>query len=56
MGYIVVTRNPKNRKLIVVRDTDTEDPEEFETEDAAATAADGMMVCRAWGYQVLEIE
>lgn len=60
MGYVIVSRNPNNKRLIAI--VDGADPEslddriaEFETEQEAIDAADNTTICKAWGYQVVEI-
>lgn len=56
MGFVILTRNPSNRKLIAIVDGDEDNVAEFETEEAAIEAAHETTVCKAWGYQVLAIE
>lgn len=56
MGYIVVTRNPRTKTLIVITDFDGEEVAEFDHKDRATEAADGTTVCKAWGYQIVEID
>jgi hypothetical protein len=55
MSYIVVMRNPTTKKPLAVTDDDGEIAD-FETEDAAVSAAARVRVCEAWGYQVVEID
>lgn len=55
MGWIIVTRNPRTRKLIVVTEDDCETVAEFATEAAASDAAIGVPVCRAWNYEAIEV-
>lgn len=58
MGYIIVTRNPRTKHVIAITEATTEHDEhvsEFDTEQAAGDEAAKIPACRAWGYQVLEI-
>ena len=55
MGYILVTRNPRTQKLIVITGEDDETAAEFETESDANAVALAVPVCTAWGYQAIEI-
>jgi Mg-chelatase subunit ChlD len=54
MSYIVVSRNPRTNKLVIVTDGDDNVPAEFGTEDEAAEAASNTTICKAWGYDVIE--
>lgn len=56
MGFIIVTRNPGNKKLVVIAANDQDDVAEFETESEATKAADETTVCRAWGYQLVGVD
>jgi uncharacterized protein GlcG (DUF336 family) len=56
MGYIVTTRNPRSGKLVVIVENDEGDVSEFKTEDEANAAAAETTVCKAWGYQLVEID
>lgn len=55
MSYIVVTRNPGTKKLIGITDFDDGEIAEFETEESASEAAANTTICKAWGYQIVEI-
>lgn len=58
MSYIVVTRNPHTKRLVVITETDHRDNDlisEFPDDDAARAMAEKQVVCRAWGYDVLEV-
>lgn len=57
MGFIVLTRNPSNGAMIAITDSDINDKlAEFATEAEASDAAANVPVCRAWGYQIIEVE
>jgi hypothetical protein len=56
MGYILVARNPRNQKLVVITGEDGETVAEFETESEANAVAMAVPVCEAWGYQALAVE
>lgn len=57
MGFIIVARNPRNRKLIVVTEGAEHDAvTELSTEGEAHKVAKYVVVCKAWGYQVLEVD
>jgi hypothetical protein len=49
--FIVVTRNPSSKKLVILVDED-DNPVEFDMEDAASEAADDNACCRAWGADI----
>jgi hypothetical protein len=59
MSYVILVRNPKNKKLFAV--TDGEDTGSFEycaefgTEQEATDAAHDTTICKAWGYEVVEV-
>lgn len=55
MSYIIVTRNPRVKKLVIVTDGDDNVPAEFKTEREAAEAASNTTICKAWGYDILEV-
>lgn len=55
MGFIIVTRNPRNKKLVIVTGEDDETVAEFETEGEARAVAMAVPVCEAWGYEAVEI-
>ena len=52
MGFILLTRNPSDQKLIVIVDN-AGDIAEFRSSEAAIEAADKMQVCKAWGYELI---
>lgn len=57
MSYIVVFRNPSNSCVLVLEDDAFEDAAlEFSSEARARECADNVPACRAWGYQVVEID
>lgn len=59
MGYLIVTRNPRTKQAIAIMDGTSEYDErlaEFDTEEAANEAAANTTVCKAWGYQIVEID
>jgi hypothetical protein len=54
--FIIVTRNPHSNKLLtIVEESCTDEPQEFEHEGDANQVAEGVGCCRAWGYEVLEL-
>ena len=55
MGFILVSRNPRTKLLVVITEDDNDAPAEFETESEANAVAMAVPVCEAWGYQVLEV-
>lgn len=56
MSFIIVTRNPRNKKLVVITDGDElDDFAEFGSESDASAVASAIPVCVAWGYDVIEI-
>ena len=55
MSYIIVSRNPRAKKLVIVTDGDDNVPAEFKTEGEAIEAAHNTTICKAWGYDVIEI-
>jgi hypothetical protein len=54
MTFIITTRNPRTRKLVVVMDDDDE-VAEYETEEKAAEVARRVPVCEAWGFEIIEV-
>lgn len=56
MGFIIVSRNPRTQRLIVVTDDNDEDPAEFATESEALAVSQAVPICVAWGYQVVEVD
>lgn len=55
MGYVILTRNPRNKKVVAITDDDQHHLAEFETYDDAEKAARNTTVCRAWGYDIAEV-
>lgn len=59
MSCIIIVRNPQNQKLIAIENGETAGAgdvlAEWDTEDEAHEAAKTIPVCRAWGYDVLEL-
>lgn len=55
MGFILVSRNPRSKRLIVITGEDGDGPAEFATESEANAVAMAVPVCEAWGYQALEV-
>jgi hypothetical protein len=56
MNYIIVTRNPTTKKLAIITDGESDVPAEFEDEREAMDAADETPICKAWGYEILEVD
>lgn len=56
MSFIILTRNPKTRRLLIITDESGSDaPKEFETEDAAIDTAITIKACAAWGFKIAEV-
>ena len=55
ISYIIATRNPTNKKLIIIENDDG-DVVEFSTEDEAFEASKNTTVCKAWGAEILPLE
>ena len=55
MSYILVSRNPRTKKLVIITDGEDNIPFEFERREDAVTAADCTMICKAWSYEIVEI-
>lgn len=55
MSYILVSRNPVANKLVIVTDGEDNIPAEFESEEEAIDAAHNTTICRAWGYDIVEV-
>lgn len=61
--FIITTRNPGTRKLVIIKNGspegderfDEDDPAEFETEDEAHAVAGEHTLLQAWGYDVIEV-
>lgn len=56
MTYILVSRNPRTGKLVIVTDGEDNVPAEFQDFEDAVDAAGDTTICKAWGYDVVEIE
>lgn len=57
MSYIIVTRNPRNNRIVVISDGDDNDPDPavFKTYSEAISAADRVPVIVAgWPYTIVE--
>ena len=55
INYIIVTRNPSTKRLALVMDESGEHVAEFESDQDAMDAANNTTICKAWGYEVLEV-
>jgi hypothetical protein len=55
MSYIVVTRNPSNKKLIAMTNED-DGLAEFKAHGEAYRAALAAAAFEAWGFEVIEVE
>jgi len=55
MGWIIVTRNPRSQKLVVIHNDNYDDVLEFGTESEANAVAMTIPVCEAWGFEAIEI-
>lgn len=55
MSYVILTRNPRTRELIAIVGSDDDGIAEFRTEKEAAETAAKTTVCKAWGYDVIEV-
>jgi hypothetical protein len=53
--FLVATRNPSTRKILILAD-EGGDPAEFNTEDDALAAAGENACCRAWGSDVVLVD
>jgi hypothetical protein len=56
VAFILATRNPRSKRLVVITGEDEEAPLEFETESDALAVAMDIPLCEAWGYHIVEIE
>lgn len=56
MGFVLITRNPRTNKAIAIVNADDDLISEFPTEAAATEAANNTTACKAWGYQIVEID
>jgi hypothetical protein len=59
VGYVLITRNPRTKQAIAIVEGENgydEHIAEFETEDKAIEAAHNTTACKAWGYQIVEID
>jgi len=55
MGYIILSRNPRTGKLVIVTDGDDNVQAECETEEEAIESAHNTTICKAWGYEIVEV-
>jgi hypothetical protein len=55
MTFIITTRNPKSKKLLIITNEDDDYAAEFETEPEAMEAAHETTLCKAWGCEVVEV-
>jgi hypothetical protein len=53
--FLVATRNPSTRKILILADEEG-DPAEFNTEDDALATAGENACCRAWGSDVVLVD
>ena len=53
--FIVVSRNPSNKRILFVSDEEGE-PMVFQSESEAESAGHTAPICRAWGYSIIELE
>jgi len=59
ISYIIVTRNPTSKKLIVIEDgtvTGSSSIAEFSTEEKAYEVAYFSSICRAWGCEIIPVD
>lgn len=54
-NYVIVTRNPLTKRLVLVMEDDGDNVAEFESEQDAMDAADNTTICKAWGYELVEV-
>lgn len=55
MTFILATRNPRTKQLIVITGDDQENVAEFQTESEANAVAMALPLCGAWGFEAVEI-
>ncbi len=57
-NFIILVRNPQNGAVLTINDwaDDLEFVAQFEDEEAANKAAQDQPLCKAWGYQLVELE
>lgn len=55
MSFVILTRNPRTGQLIAIARSDDDEIAEFKTEREAVDAAAETTLCRAWGYDVIEV-
>lgn len=56
MSYILLARNPRTNKLVIVTDGEDNVPVEFQDREEAIDAAANTMITKAWGYEIAEID
>lgn len=64
MSFVIYVRNPGTNELVFIKtyEGDSEDDmmateriAEYNTYDEAMKVADGIRVCQAWGYDIVEL-
>lgn len=55
MSFIIVTRNPRTKNLVIVTDGEDNVPAECATEAEAIESAHNTTICKAWGYDIIEV-
>jgi hypothetical protein len=53
-NYVIAVRNPRSKRLSFIM-KDDETVAEFESEEDAREAADNTTICKAWGFELVEI-
>lgn len=56
MSFVVLTRNPRSKRLVIIVNGDPDDIAEFKTRAEAEVAARNTTVCKAWGHEIVEID
>ena len=56
MSFIIILRCPYTGKLTPVTTGDDDDMAEYPTRDAAEAATTTCMACRAFPYEIIEVE
>ena len=55
MTYIILTRDPRTKKLLAIDNPDQETVAEFPSEEMARDAAGTVPICRAWGFRIIDL-
>jgi hypothetical protein len=55
MSHVIFTRNPRSRGLFIMLASDGDNVMEYATEKEATEFAESRPVCKAWGYQIVEV-